>query len=317
MTTDPRAGRYAPSPSGRLHLGNLRTALIAYALAARSGRDFVMRVEDIDRVKAGAAEEQLADLAAIGIEWREPTLYQSTRHDAHDAALAGLVERGLTFECYCSRKDILAAPTAPHTPPGSYPGTCRDLADDERAAARERLVSQGRSPAIRLRSDVREYSVREQIVGVDPGADEDATTTYTGVVDDFVLRRGDGVLAYNLVAVLDDDAQGVDQVCRGDDLLPSSPRQTYLAHLLGCAEPVYAHVPLVVNTDGARLAKRDGAVTLPELRELGWEIGDVIAWCASSLGLPAVRTATDFVDACTLSALRAAGGPHVFTPPRV
>lgn len=315
-TTRPHsAGRYAPSPSGRLHIGNLRTALIAYGLAVRSGRRFVMRVEDIDRVKEGAAADQLADLAALGITWQHPELYQSTRAEAHEQALAELTQRSLTYECYCSRKDILAAPTAPHTPPGSYPGTCRDLSQTERERARERLAAAGRSPSIRLRTDTRSFTVTEQIVGVSPTAPEEATTSYTGVVDDFVMRRGDGVLAYNLVAVLDDAYQGVDQVCRGDDLFASAPRQAYLAAILGVTEPVYAHVPLVVNEEGARLAKRDGSVTLPQLIEAGWTTGDVIEWCATSLALPRVRSSEDFVAECSLSALRAACGPHVFAPP--
>ncbi len=338
-------GRYAPSPSGRLHIGNLRTALIAWALATNSGRNFAIRVEDIDRVKAGAAEGQLEDLAALGITWHEPVLFQSTRHTAHVEALHALTAAGRTYECYCSRKDIQAAPRAPHTPPGAYPGTCRNLTEAERTAARERLAAAGRKPSIRLRADVDTFTVREQIAGFSDDAARTLSadsrtpaesrtradsrtppksrtradsrtpadhTLFTGAVDDFVLRRGDGVLAYNLVAVVDDAYQGVDQVCRADDLLTSAPRQAYLAHLLGLPEPTYAHVPLVVNAEGARLAKRDGAVTLPQLRALGWSIADVVAWCARSLGLPVVYTAADFASECTLAALRQAGGPHVF-----
>lgn len=321
--TPPR-GRYAPSPSGRLHIGNLRTALVAWALATNSGRDFVLRVEDIDRVKDGAAEGQLYDLAALGITWSEPVVYQSSRHAAHAQALDALTTAGRTYECYCSRKDIQAAPRAPHTPPGSYPGTCRTLTDAERTAARKRLAAAGRAPSIRLRSEVETFTIREQIAGFSDDATHTLSadaptpndyTLFTGAVDDFVLRRGDGVLAYNLVAVVDDAFQGVDQVCRADDLLTSAPRQAYLAHLLGLPEPTYAHVPLVVNAEGARLAKRDGAVTLPQLREQGWSIGEVISWCATSLGLPSVYTAANFASECTLAALRQAGGPHIFASP--
>ena len=160
-----------------------------------------------------------------------------------------LTDRDLVYECYCSRKDILAAPRAPHAPEGAYPGTCRDLTETERAERRD----SGRPPALRLRSDTHSYTVTDVLHG-----------RYTGVVDDFVLRRGDGVPAYNLAVVVDDAAQGVDQVVRGDDLLSSSPRQAYLAALLGYSAPEYAHVPLVLNAEGKRLAKRDGAVTLGE-----------------------------------------------------
>ena len=162
-----------------------------------------------------------------------------------------LSRRGLVFECFCSRKDIASAPRAPHAPQGAYPGTCRDLTDAERAVRREQT---GRPPALRLRTEVTEYTVHDLLHG-----------DFTGLVDDFVVRRGDGVPAYNLAVVVDDAATGVDQVVRGDDLLSSSPRQAYLARLLGHRAPQYAHVPLVLNDEGARLAKRDGAVTLAEI----------------------------------------------------
>ena len=194
----------------------------------------------------------------------EPPQYQTAHEARYLAVVDDLTERGLTFECFCSRKDILQAPRAPHAPEGAYPGTCRDLSDDERARRR----SEGRPPAIRLRSDTTEYTVTDLLHG-----------TYTGVVDDFVLRRGDNVPAYNLAVVVDDAAQGVDQVVRGDDLLSSSPRQAYLAALLGYSQPVYAHVPLVLNADGKRLAKRDGAVTVSEI---GAE--SAMAQIAASLG---------------------------------
>ena len=164
--------------------------------------------------------------------------------------IAELTDRGLTYECFCSRRDIQQAPRAPHAPEGAYPGTCRDLTAAERAERR----ATGRAPALRLRSRTREFTVTDLLHG-----------TYTGVVDDLVLRRGDGVPAYNLAVVVDDAAGGVDQVVRGDDLLPSAPRQAYLGSLLGHPQPVYAHVPLVLNAQGKRLAKRDGAVTLDEI----------------------------------------------------
>jgi len=245
------AGRFAPSPSADLHIGNLRTAVLAWLFARSTGRRFLLRVEDLDdRTFPEVAARQVAELAAIGLTWDEPPEYQSAHEERYHAVIEDLTARGRTFECYCSRRDIQQAPRAPHAPQGAYPGTCRDLTGAERA---ERRASR-RPPALRLRSDVAEYTVTDLLHG-----------TYTGVVDDLVLRRGDGVPAYNLAVVVDDAAHAIDQVVRGDDLLSSSPRQAYLASLLGYPNPTYAHVPLVLNAEGKRLAKRDGAVTLAEL----------------------------------------------------
>jgi glutamyl-tRNA synthetase len=267
----PGAGRFAPSPSADLHIGNLRTAVLAWLFAHSTGRRFLMRVEDLDdRTHDDVAHRQLADLAAIGVTWDGEPQWQSRQRQRYDTVINALADRGLAYECYCSRKDILSAPRAPHAPEGAYPGTCRELTDTERTAIRKT----GRPPALRLRADTGEYTVTDLVHG-----------SYTGVVDDFVLRRGDGVPAYNLAVVVDDALSGIDQVVRGDDLLSSSPRQAYLAGLLGYPQPVYAHVPLVLNADGKRLAKRDGAVTLAELgvprafglitESLGWPASDM------------------------------------------
>ncbi|ORB64647.1 tRNA glutamyl-Q(34) synthetase GluQRS [Mycolicibacterium tusciae] len=246
------AGRFAPSPSADLHIGNLRTAVLAWLFARSTGRRFLMRVDDLDdRTFTDVANRQLDDLTAIGLTWDEPAEWQTQHSARYDGAIAVLFDRGLLYECYCSRKDIAQAPRAPHAPQGAYPGTCRDLTDAERSERRGRL---GRPPALRLRTDAISHTVHDLLHG-----------DYTGIVDDFVVRRGDGVAAYNLAVVVDDAAQGIDQVVRGDDLLPSSPRQAYLAALLGYPEPTYAHVALVLNSDGARLAKRDGAITLAEI----------------------------------------------------
>jgi glutamyl-tRNA synthetase len=264
----PGAGRFAPSPSADLHIGNLRTAVLAWLFARSTGRRFLIRVEDLDdRTHDDVAHRQLADLAAIGVTWDEQPQWQSRQRDRYDTVIDGLADGGLAYECYCSRRDILAAPRAPHAPEGAYPGTCRELSDSERAAKRDT----GRPPALRLRADATEYTVSDLVHG-----------SYTGLVDDFVLRRGDGVPAYNLAVVVDDALSGVDQVVRGDDLLSSSPRQAYLAGLLGYPQPVYAHVPLAVNAEGKRLAKRDGAVTLAELG-----IPRAFALITKSLGWPA------------------------------
>jgi glutamyl-tRNA synthetase len=267
------AGRFAPSPSADLHIGNLRTAALAWLFARSTGRRFLVRVEDLDdRTSADTAARQVADLAAIGVIWDEPLEYQHQHTARYDAVIDGLRERGMVYECYCSRRDILQAPRAPHAPEGAYPGICRDLTDIARSARR----AAGRPPALRLRADTGEYTVTDLLWG-----------QYTGVVDDFVLRRGDGVPAYNLAVVVDDAAQGVDQVVRGDDLLASSPRQAYLGSLLGHRAPVYAHVPLVLNGDGKRLAKRDGAVTLGEIG-----VAEALAQISTSLG----RQAADLTE---------------------
>jgi glutamyl-tRNA synthetase len=262
------AGRFAPSPSADLHIGNLRTAVLAWLFARSTGRRFLVRVEDLDdRTFPDVAERQLRDIAAIGVTWDAPPEFQTARQTRYDAVIDDLSGRGLTYECFCSRKDILQAPRAPHAPEGAYPGTCRDLSDGERATRR----AAGRAPALRLRASVAEYTVTDLLHG-----------SYTGVVDDLVLRRGDGVPAYNLAVVVDDAAQGVDQVVRGDDLLSSSPRQAYLGSLLGYPQPTYSHVPLALNAEGKRLAKRDGAVTLAELG-----IEQALSLIAGSLGFAA------------------------------
>lgn len=265
------AGRFAPSPSGELHVGNLRTAILAWLFARSTGRRFLLRVEDLDRARAGAEAVQLRDLAAVGITWDGDVVRQTDRGPLYAAAITRLEESGLTYECFCTRREIQEAPSAPHAPQGAYPGTCRNL---DRAELEYKRST--RPAAIRLRADVREYTVQDVLHG-----------EFTGAVDDFVLRRNDGVTAYNLAVVVDDAAQGIDQVVRGDDLLPSTPRQAYLASLLHIPIPEYVHVPLVVNRDGVRLAKRDGAVTLADLAQAGVGAHDVRNLLLESLGLPA------------------------------
>lgn len=265
------AGRFAPSPSGELHVGNLRTAILAWLFAKASGRDFLLRVEDLDRARSGAEAEQLRDLQAVGLAWDAAVVRQTERAALYDDAIHRLTADGLTYECFCTRREIQEAPSAPHAPQGAYPGTCRRLSHAERGIRRA-----SRPASIRLRSGVAEWAVEDRLHGV-----------FVGMVDDFVLRRNDGVTAYNLAVVVDDAAQGIDQVVRGDDLLPSTPRQAYLATLLDLPAPEYAHVPLVVNHDGVRLAKRDGAVTLGELAAVGIPAERVRDLILESLGLPA------------------------------
>lgn len=285
MTT----GRFAPSPTGDLHLGNLRTALLAWLFARSEGGFFLVRMEDLDRVQAGEEHErsQLRDLAALGLDWDGDVVRQSERFHLYDAAIAQLDAAGLVYPCYCTRREIREASAAPHdgpVPDGAYPGTCRHLTDDDR---KER-ESAGRPPALRLRAEVGEVTVDDELLGA-----------VTATVDDVVLRRNDGVPAYNLAVVVDDAEQGIDQVVRGDDLASSAPRQAHLADLLGLPRPRYAHVPLVLGPGGQRLAKRDGPVTLTDLSALGVAPSDVLQLLARSLRLSLpdeVVSASELVD---------------------
>lgn len=276
-------GRYAPSPTGALHVGNLRTALVAWLFARRAGSRFVLRVDDLDPADARADHEarQLADLAALGLDWDGPVVRQSERRAAHAAAVEALVAGGRTYECWCTRREIREAAAAPHGsagPAGAYPGTCRRLTDDERAARR----AGGRPAALRLDARGEVVTVVDRLHG-----------EVSLAVDDLVLRRNDGIPAYNLAVVVDDAAQGVEEVVRGDDLLDSTPRQVLVARLLGLPVPAYAHVPLVVGADGARLAKRHGAVSLADLAAVGVSRGEVLDRLAASLGLAAAGERVD------------------------
>ncbi|MCB1250669.1 MAG: tRNA glutamyl-Q(34) synthetase GluQRS [Acidimicrobiales bacterium] len=268
------SGRFAPSPTGDLHLGNLRTALVAWLRARTTGGTFAVRMEDLDTATArrDLGARQLDQLRAIGVDWDGPIVWQSDRRHAYDAAIASLVEAGLTYPCYCSRREIREAAAAPHgaLPGGAYPGTCRSLTPGQRA---ERQAA-GRPPALRLRAEGAVVTFDDLVVG-----------TVTGAVDDLVLRRNDGTPAYNLAVVVDDAWQAIDEVVRGDDLLDSTPRQVHLAGLLGLHVPRYAHVPLVLGPTGARLAKRDGAVTLDDLAVQGQDADAVRTRLAVSLGL--------------------------------
>ncbi|WP_114949586.1 tRNA glutamyl-Q(34) synthetase GluQRS [Trueperella pyogenes] len=299
-------GRYAPSPTGDLHLGNLRTALLAWAFARHDSKCFHMRMENLDdRSRPEYYERQLSDLAAIGIDWDGDVLYQTDRIDRYDHIFAELAERGLLYECYCTRRELADVASAPHRPPGSYPGTCRNLTAAQREAGRAKLAGMNRGPAYRLRTDVADMTVMDRIAG-----------EYTGAVDDLVIRRGDGAYSYNFVSVVDDGEYGITQVVRGDDLLPSTPRQVYLQKLLGYATPEYIHVPLVLNREGVRLAKRDGAVTLSELSGFGWTPDDVRALLLSSLGLAPGASVAEFVPESIpkqpwiLDVAGLAAGPH-------
>ena len=287
------AGRFAPSPSGDLHVGNLRTALLAWLFARSTSREFLMRIEDLDRVRPGAEQQQLDDLRALGLDWDGEIVRQSERRSLYEDAIDRLTEANRVYPCFCSRREIREAPSAPHTPRGSYPGTCRHLTDAERSRR-----SAERPAALRLRVDVDQWTITDALHGA-----------FTGMVDDVVLRRNDGVPSYNLAVVVDDAEQAVDQVVRGDDLLTSAPRQAYLATLLGLEPPTYAHVPLALNAGGQRLAKRDGAVTRAELEARGV---DVLGLIVDSLGLVGA-TPTELLD--SFDPERLPRDPWTFLPP--
>jgi glutamyl-tRNA synthetase len=272
-------GRFAPSPTGVLHLGNLRTALLAWMFARNAGARFIVRMEDLDqgRVVAGAAERQLRDLRALGIDWDGDVEYQSNRHDAYEDAIARLLAAGRLYECFCTRAEIRAAASAPHgpLPEGAYPGTCLRLTEAER----QRKRAGGRPPALRIRAESARVGFGDRLHGA-----------VEGVVDDFVVRRNDGAPAYNLAVVVDDAYQGIGEVVRGDDLLDSTPRQILLAGALGLEPPSFAHVPLVLGPDGSRLAKRHGSVTLDSLSPAA-----ALRWIAASLRMDGAASTSEML----------------------
>lgn len=247
-------GRFAPSPSADLHVGNLRTALLSWLSARTTGSAWRLRIDDLDagRSRPEIAARQLRDLAALGLEHDGPIPAQSERLDRYAGAFEQLQQIGAVYPCFCTRAEIREASSAPHgSPTAGYPGTCRHLSAAERA---ERAAS-GRAPAWRLRAD----PSPEQF-------DDAALGEQVLPAEDTVVRRADGEFGYQLAVVLDDADQGVQEVVRGADLLGSVPTQRQLQRLLGLPETAYAHVPLMLGPDGARLAKRHGDATLDDLR---------------------------------------------------
>jgi glutamyl-tRNA synthetase len=269
----PSDGRFAPSPSGPLHLGNLRTALLAWLFARSAGARFVLRIEDLDaqRSRPEWEQAQLLELSRLGLDWDGEVVRQSTRLARHQRARAVLLDQGRVYACWCSRADLRDAARAPHGDgEAPYPGTCRELSIREKGM---RLMSDAPF-ALRLDARGERVAVRDRLRG-----------EVAAEVDDFVVWRADDTPAYHLAVVVDDADQGVGEVVRGDDLLDSAPRQALLARLLGLSAPTYAHVPLVLGPTGARLAKRDGAVTLEERLARGERVEDLVGWMAASTGL--------------------------------
>lgn len=284
MTESP-VGRLAPSPTGLLHLGHARSFLLAWwSVRARGGR-MLLRIEDLDRQRCREeyVEACLRDLEWLGLDWDGPVLRQSADLEPYAAACDELLSAQQAYPCVCTRAEVSAV-AAPHAADGEtrYPGTCRgawpgsggsdgsDGPDQARAAT-------GRESCLRLRVHPGAVVVHDELCG-EQAFDVDSQ------VGDFVLRRRDGVFGYQLSVVVDDARQGVTEVLRGADLLPSAARQQLLFELLGQPAPTWLHVPLVEDTAGERLAKRSGSASLSALRESGFDARRVIAWAARSAG---------------------------------
>lgn len=261
-------GRFAPSPSGRIHLGNILCCLLAWLSARQKGGRVVLRIEDLDTARCPRryAARMEEDLRWLGLDWDEgPAVggpdgpyYQSERAAFYQAALEQLEARGLVYPCFCTRAELHAA-SAPHREDGQvvYAGTCRGLTAAQ-AAEKARLT--GRAPALRLR-------VPEEDWGFTDGHMGPYRENLARDCGDFLLRRSDGMFAYQLAVVVDDAAMGVTEVVRGADLLDSTPRQLYLYDLLGLEPPGFIHFPLLLAPDGRRLSKRDADAGLDSLRD--------------------------------------------------
>ena len=270
--------RLAPSPTGALHLGNARTFLINWLLARRLGWKILLRIEDLDgpRIKSGADRQAIEDLQWLGLNWDEGPIYQSPRQADYQRAVNQLLADGSAYPCVCSRKEVEQAASAPHAEDGAavYPGTCRGkfaTVDSARRAA-------GREPAIR-------FHVPDEIIKWSDLFRGPQQCDAMKNLGDFVIAKADGVAAYQLAVVIDDVAMGITQVVRGDDLIDSTPRQILLYRALGLSSqiPTYRHLPLVIGTDGRRLAKRHGDTRLSTYRDLAVSPKRLLAllarWC--------------------------------------
>ncbi len=311
-------GRYAPSPTGELHLGNGSTALLAWLSIRARGGTFVMRVEDLDRQRSRdeLAEQCLQDLEWLGLDWDEgPDLggpcapySQWERRGDYVRAFERLKGESRLYPCFCSRRDIANAPSAPQDPGEMrrYPGTCRAIAHEEAMARVERNDRH----AWRFRVDGEVSPAFDDLVRRRWGQGRSAP-------GDFVVYRADGVPAYQLAVVVDDAAMAIDEVVRGDDLLSSTPAQLLLYDALGLDAPLFGHVPLLLGTDGARLSKRHRGITLRELREAGHGPEAVVGRLAKLLGLrpdAGPVTARDLVPGFDLASVAPAERGHVVDP---
>ena len=268
-------GRFAPTPSGRLHLGNIFCAMLAYLSARSKGGRFLLRIEDVDipRCPRRLAEQAIADLTWLGFTWDEAPVYQSDRGDLYRDALDRLAKAGHTYPCFCTRAQLmsLAAPNLGDTQV-IYQRTFANLSPEEAA---ERAKT--RAPAIRLR-------VPDEDVSFEDGLFGHQTENLARDCGDFILRRSDGLYGYQLAVVVDDAQQGVTEVVRGRDILSATPRQLYLQRLLGCGAPDYVHIPLLVDAQGRRLAKRDKDLDLTALSQR-FTPEEILGMLAFSAGL--------------------------------
>ena len=273
MTGKSVVGRFAPTPSGRMHLGNVFAALIAWLSVRSRGGEMVLRMEDLDvqRTSAEFAQILREDLAWLGLDYDRETPAQSKRTEVYDRYFELLREKGLLYPCYCTRSQLHSV-NAPHLSDGTYvyPGTCRGLSEAQRAAF-------GRKGAWRVQVPDRLWQLTDRIQG-------DYSLNLATDCGDMVVRRADGVYVYQLAVTVDDGEAGVTEVVRGVDLLSSAPRQMYLQELFGFPHPEYAHVPLLVAADGRRLSKRDRDLDLGELRKR-LTAEELIGFLAHSAGL--------------------------------
>ena len=286
-------GRFAPTPSGRMHLGNLLAALLAWLDARSGGGELVLRIEDLDTQRTSRlfAAQLLDDLRWLGLDWDqgglEPDYRQSRRTACYEKAFRLLEERGLIYPCYCSRTERMAA-SAPHREDGAvvYSGRCFRLT----AAERAELERQGRRPAWRVRCPDLSVTVEDGNCGT-------YTENLARDCGDFIVRRSDGVFAYQLAVVVDDALMGVNHVVRGRDLLCSAPRQAWLHEVLGYPPPRFFHTPLLLAPDGRRLAKRDHDLDMGALRERysPGELTGLLAWYAGLVDRPEKVTAAELV----------------------
>jgi glutamyl-tRNA synthetase len=273
-----RVGRLAPSPTGFLHLGHARTFLVAYWIARKEGGVLRMRVEDLDADRSSSrfVDAALSDLAWLGLDWDGPVLLQSDGLERLNAAVESLIERGLAYYCVCTRSDLRNSQTAPQQGDTElrYAGTCRGRFGSLEAARR----ASGREPGVRLVVPEGAVTIEDMIFGP-------VTNDVAKEVGDFSIARRGGQPAYQLAVVVDDHAEGVTDVVRGADLLSSAARQWHVRRALGLPEPRYFHVPLVLDAEGRRLAKRADDLSLRELREGGTDPRAIVAWAAQSAGL--------------------------------